>query len=122
MGHLAQPGRHFWTSCPVLISQPPGAKHGYKAQPTTCVHWHPFPFGSSSSGGPACFLLTPVLNCPTSLVLHWFLRVETCYHLSSGSRHVDMHETQYLLIQGLSPHRIFQCGKSSYKQERKAKS
>lgn len=49
MGHLAQPGRHSWTSCPVLISQPPGAKHGYKAQLTTSV----------STGAPSHLVAAP---------------------------------------------------------------
>lgn len=30
MGRLVQPERHSWTSCPVLISQPPGARRGSK--------------------------------------------------------------------------------------------
>lgn len=28
IGRLAQPGRHSWASCSVLISQPPGARRG----------------------------------------------------------------------------------------------
>lgn len=54
-----------------------------------------------------------------ALVLHWFLRVETRYYLLAPDMLTCM-KIQSLLIQGLSPHRIFQCGKSSCKQERKA--
>lgn len=47
------------------------------------------------------------------------LRVETRYHLLAPDRLTCM-KIQSPLIQGLSPHRISQCGKSSRKQERKA--
>lgn len=119
IGHLAQPGRHSWTSCSVLISQPPGGRHGSRPCLSPPCPLAPLPIWQQLQWGLTCFLLTPVLNCPTSLVLHWFLRVETRYHLLAPDMLTCM-KIQSLLIQGLSPHRIFQCGKSSRKQKRKA--
>lgn len=106
-------------SCSVLISQPPGGRHGSWPCLSPPCPLAPLPIWQQLQWGLTCFLLTPVLNCPTSLVLHWFLRVETRYHLLAPDMLTCM-KIQSLLIQGLSPHRIFQCGKSSRKQERKA--
>lgn len=97
-----------------------------------CQSWVlALPATSLSTGAPSYLVVAPMGSSPLLVDSSSQLSNLTGFALvfesgdllpSPGPRHVDMHENPVSADpgQGLSPHRVVQCGKPSRRQERKA--